>query len=221
MDNRGYHVASSSVWYCFGRNLEELLRRLTIERKRWKRGRCSQDVLARIMVTKHGKAAHCRNDCLFLLQSHMIQPLSWCSHCDPNDASDKRAWERCIGLLEQVLNLRVFCISSCHRILFQSCTHDVPDALTLTMTQPFHATRAKVSCEGLRQASALHSSHSLVLLFWSRLRDSGIVWNLRLRQVILALIRIPHVASLCGNCTEGVLTRTRRKTNISYTMGGA
>ena len=55
-------------------------------------GRCSQDVPSRIMVTKHDKAAHCRNDCPFLLESHVIQSLSWCSHCDPNDALEKRAW---------------------------------------------------------------------------------------------------------------------------------
>ena len=60
--------------------------------------RCSQDVPTRIMVTKHGKTAHCRNDCPFLLKSHVIQSLSWCSHCDPNDALEKRAWRRRIGL---------------------------------------------------------------------------------------------------------------------------
>ena len=61
-------------------------------------GRCAQDVSARIMmITKHGKAAHCRNDCPFLLKSHVIQSLSWCSHCDPNDALEKRAWRRRVG----------------------------------------------------------------------------------------------------------------------------
>ena len=29
-------------------------------------------------VTKHGKAAHCRNDCPFLLKSRVIQSLGWC-----------------------------------------------------------------------------------------------------------------------------------------------
>ena len=61
-------------------------------------GRCSQDVLARIMVTNRGKAAHCTNDCPFLLKSHVIQSLSWCSHCDPHDALEKRAWRRRFGL---------------------------------------------------------------------------------------------------------------------------
>ena len=62
-------------------------------------GRCSQDVLMRIMITKHGKAAHCRNDGQFLLKSHVIQCLSWCSHCNPNDAtSEKSAWRRRVGL---------------------------------------------------------------------------------------------------------------------------
>ena len=43
--------------------------------------RCSQHVPTRIMVTKRGNAAHCRNDCPFLLKSHVIQSLSWCSQC--------------------------------------------------------------------------------------------------------------------------------------------
>ena len=48
---------------------------------------------------------------------------------------------------EHVLNLTVFCIrSQCRRFLFQSCTQDVPVALTLTMTHHFNATRANVSC---------------------------------------------------------------------------
>ena len=85
----------------------------------------------------------------------MIQSLSWCSHCDPNDALEKRAWRRRIGLREQVLNLRVFCISSqSHRFWFHCCTHDVPLALTLLMTHHFNATSANVSCARLRQASA-------------------------------------------------------------------
>ena len=56
--------------------------------------RCSQDVSVRLMVAKHGKAAHCRNDCSFLLKSHVIQSLSWCSHGDPDDALEKRALRR-------------------------------------------------------------------------------------------------------------------------------
>ena len=77
------------------------------------------------------------------LKSHVIQSLRWCSHCDPNDALEKRAWSRRIGIREQVLNLRVFCISSqSHRFLFHSCTHDFPVAPTLTKTHRFNATRA-------------------------------------------------------------------------------
>ena len=45
---------------------------------------------------------------ILFLKSHAIQSLSWCSHCDPNDALEKRAWRRRIGLWEQTLNLRVF-----------------------------------------------------------------------------------------------------------------
>ena len=51
-------------------------------------GRCSQYVPTKIMITMHGKAAHYRND----------WSLRWCSHRDPNDASEKRAWKRRIGL---------------------------------------------------------------------------------------------------------------------------
>ena len=61
-------------------------------------GRCSQDVLTRIMITKHGKAAHCRNDGPFLVKSHAIQSLIWCSHCNPNDSLGKKRLEaaRCV-----------------------------------------------------------------------------------------------------------------------------
>ena len=45
-------------------------------------------------ITKHGKAAHCRSDDPFLLKSHVIQSQSWHSHCDPNDALEKRARRR-------------------------------------------------------------------------------------------------------------------------------
>ena len=48
--------------------------------------------------------------------------------------------------------------------------------------------------QGLRQASELHS---LILLFWTRLRDSEIVKSSCLRQVILAWTRIPQVVSSC------------------------
>ena len=40
---------------------------------------------SRVLTTKNGKAAHCRNDCPFLLKSYSIQSLSWCSQCDPSD----------------------------------------------------------------------------------------------------------------------------------------
>ena len=31
----------------------------------------------RVLITKNGRAAHCRNDCPFLLKSYSIQTLSW------------------------------------------------------------------------------------------------------------------------------------------------
>ena len=92
---------------------------------------------------------------------------------------------------EQVPNSRLSCISSqSHRF-------------TLTMTHYFNATRAK---------HQRFFSFSLVLLFSSRLRDSGVVWNLCLRQVILALIRIPHV--YCGVDEHLVSKDTRQKRKI-------
>ena len=55
-------------------------------------GRSDQNVQMRILITKNGKAALCRYDCPFLLQSYSIQALSWCSHCDPSDVLEKRTW---------------------------------------------------------------------------------------------------------------------------------
>ena len=48
----------------------------------------------KVMITKNGRAAHCRNDCPFFLNSHSIRTLRWCSHCDPSDALEKRTWRR-------------------------------------------------------------------------------------------------------------------------------
>ena len=56
-------------------------------------GRCAQDIPTRIMITKHGKAAHCRPDCPFLLKPHVIQSLSWCSRCDPKQRFGKARLE--------------------------------------------------------------------------------------------------------------------------------
>ena len=48
-------------------------------------GKRDPEMPMRAMVTKNGRAAHCRNDCPFLLQSYSIQILRWCSHFDPSD----------------------------------------------------------------------------------------------------------------------------------------
>ena len=70
------------------------------------------------------------------------------------------------------------------------CTHPVHDA-------PFQRdTCERFMCKGSDRHQRLFS-FSLILLLWSRLRDSGLVWNSSLRQVILALIRIAHVVSSC------------------------
>ena len=51
------------------------------------------DIPTRVMITKHGKTAHCKCDCPFFLEAHAIQSLSRCSRCDPNDASEKARLE--------------------------------------------------------------------------------------------------------------------------------
>ena len=61
-------------------------------------GRSDQNVPVNVTITKNGKAAHCRNDCPFLLKSHSIQSLSWCSHRDPSNALEKRTWRRRVGI---------------------------------------------------------------------------------------------------------------------------
>ena len=53
-------------------------------------GKSDQNVPMKVMNTENGKAAHCRNDCPFLLKWCSIQSLSWCSHCDPSTALEKR-----------------------------------------------------------------------------------------------------------------------------------
>ena len=59
--------------------------------------RSDQTTPSRLLITKNGKAAHCRNDCPFLLKSYSIQFLSWCSHCDPSDVLEKTHLERRVG----------------------------------------------------------------------------------------------------------------------------
>ena len=113
------------------------------------------------MVTKHGKAAHCGNDCPFLWKSSVIQSLSWCSHCDPKDALEKRAWSRRI----KFLNLTVVGISfQSRRFLFHRCTQDFPVALTLTMAHQFNAMRANVSCAKAQTGISASFSYPVVLV---------------------------------------------------------
>ena len=51
----------------------------------------------RLLGNRSPPDALCRNDCPFLLKSYSIQTLSWCSHCDPSDATEKRTWKRRVG----------------------------------------------------------------------------------------------------------------------------
>ena len=60
-------------------------------------GRSDQNIPSRILITKNGKAAHCRDDCPSLLKSYSIKTLSWCSYCDPSDVLEKRTWSRRVG----------------------------------------------------------------------------------------------------------------------------
>ena len=60
-------------------------------------GKRDPEIPTRATITKNGRAAHCRNDCPFLLESYPIQTLSLCSHCDPSDALEKRTWKRRVG----------------------------------------------------------------------------------------------------------------------------
>ena len=196
-------VVSLWVWYWYGGTLEEPLRRLTLERKRWKRADALQT----------SRREHCRCGCPIVLKAHAIQSLSWCSQCDPNNASEKRAWRRRIGFCEQRLSFRLFCISSqSHRFLFYICTQDFLVALTLIVTHYFNATHA-IGPSIIDSFQFLSSS-----LFSSRVRDCGVVWNLCLRQVILALIRIPHVYLWSGRVfgVQGYETKEENPQTCSF-----
>ena len=127
-------------------------------------------------MTKHGKAAHCRSDCPFLLKSHVIQTLGGHSHCDPNDALEKHARRRRIGLMRtsfepqsvvyhfpvsQILVPQLFTRLPC-------CTHPYHDA-------PFQRdTRDRFVFKGSDRHQHLSS---LILVVWSRLRDSAQVFG--------------------------------------------
>ena len=74
-------VGLASLWWKTGRVAETIS----------ERAGCAPDIPTRVMITKHGKTAHCRCDCPFFLEAHAIQSLSRCSRCDPNDALEKSA----------------------------------------------------------------------------------------------------------------------------------
>ena len=58
----------------------------------WKSGRVAKTIDNGTHTLEEGES-----DCPFFVKSHVIQSLSWCSHCDPNDSLEKRAWRRRIG----------------------------------------------------------------------------------------------------------------------------
>ena len=61
-------------------------------------GKSDQIFPSRILITKNGKAAHCRDDSPLLLKSYSNQTLSWCSHCAPSDILEKNTWRRRVGI---------------------------------------------------------------------------------------------------------------------------
>ena len=54
------------------------------ERQTLEEGKRDPEIQTRATITKNGKAA------LFFLKSCSIQTLSWCSHCGPSNALEKR-----------------------------------------------------------------------------------------------------------------------------------
>ena len=60
-------------------------------------GERDPEIPMRVMITKNGRAVHCRKDCPSFLKSFSIQTLSWCSHCDPRDALEKRTSRGRVG----------------------------------------------------------------------------------------------------------------------------
>ena len=114
----------------------------------------------------------------------------------------------------------MFCISSqSHGFLIHSCTHDVLVALILHMSTISTRHARSLHVQGLRQASApLFFSCCFGLdsePLWKCFRS--LRWNLCLRQVILALIRIPHVVS---PCKKHISSSTLAAYDFDVTSGG-
>ena len=76
------------------RRTERIVDMVDDETQTVEEGKCYPVTPMRVMIPKNGRAAHCRNDWPFLLKSYSIQTLSWCFHCDPSDALEKRTWRR-------------------------------------------------------------------------------------------------------------------------------
>ena len=156
------------LWWKYGRVAE------TVDSgtQKLEEGRCSQDVLARIMVTKRGKAAHCTNECPFLFE------ISRDSVCELvfSLRSTRRFRKARLEAAHWVIRTSFEPQSVLYRfpgstnLVPQLYTQDVPVALTMTTTTISTRHVRTFHVQGLRQASA---TRSLILLFWSPVRD----WN--------------------------------------------
>ena len=87
----------------------------------------------------------------------------------------------------------MFCVSSqSHRFLFHSCTQDVP-----CCTHPDHdAPLQRDTCD--RSMCKGSDRHQRLFSFFDTKCFRSLCWNVCLRQVILASVRIPHVVSSCA-----------------------
>ena len=89
-------------------------------------GGCAQDIPTRVMITKHGKAAHCRCDCPFFFEStcNPISELVFSSRF-------KRRFRKACLAAQRVMRTssepQGVCISlQSHSFFFHSCTPRVP-----------------------------------------------------------------------------------------------
>ena len=146
-------------------------------------GNYSQDVPTRIMVTKHGKAAHCRNDCPFFVcdsvaelvfslrskrrfRKTRLEAAHWVVITSFEPQSVLYQFPVSQILVPQLYTWRPCCILLAHDASFQRDTCEC------------------FWCKAQTGISA--SSHFGTKCFRS------LCWNFCLRQVILALSRIPR-----------------------------
>ena len=147
--------------------------------RRARQGRCSQKIIGSILYkvdTPHEKFFDAHILCALAGLKTLSLMLTMRTSFETQSVS-------CQFPVSQIPVQQLYTRLSC-------CTPSDHDA-------PFQRdTCERFMCKGSDRHQRLFS-FSLILWFSSRLRDSGFFWNLFLRQVILALIRIPHVVSPC------------------------